>query len=238
MKKLLICVLLLALPACADELACVPSVHYLSTFRWRTASERSKLPKGAVVRGNMEFSSGDRLFIYETGTTTLTFPHSGEPKAEFRIISGDQEVLRVAFTKLPELKANSVFAEGLRPTFAARLCPANGGNMVVVASGSGATGESQFFIVFVGSHGQYRSFRLPVAEKGRLEISAREPDTFRLWSVADTEDLGAARPRYEVSVYLLGDDGFHFVSRSKTKRGYDPGEFVNYPVVLKGTIPH
>jgi TonB family protein len=236
MRKLLIaCLLLGALPAFGNDAGCSPSVRYLSTFRWANSSERSILPKRAVVRGEIVLSPNEKLFIYETGTTTITFPHSGEPKAEFKVVSGGKELLQVALANLPELKPDPVFAEGLRPTFAARLCPADGQNMVVVASGSGATGEGQFFLVFVGGNGQYHSFHLPVAKKGRVEVSAKEPDTFRLWSVVDSEDLGTARPHYEVSVHKLGEDGFHLVSTSKTKQGYDPGEFVNNPIVLKGS---
>jgi hypothetical protein len=101
--------------------------------------------------------------------------------------------------------------------------------MMMLASGSGATG----FLVFIGGYGQYRSFHLPVAQKGRLEVSAKEPDTFRLWNVVDSKNRGTARPHYEVSVYKLGEDGFHLISTSKTKQGYDPGEFVDHPIVLK-----
>jgi ankyrin repeat protein len=221
------------LPAFGNDEGCSPSVRYLSTFRWANSSERTILPKRAVVRGDIVLSPDEKLFIYETGTTTITFPHSGQPKAEFKIVSGRKELLQVALTKLPELKPDPVFAGGLRPTFAARLCPADGQNMVVVASGSGATGEGQFFLVFVGGNGQYHSFHLPIAKKGRVEVSAKRPDTFRLWSVVDSEDLGTA-PHYEVSVYKLGKDGFHLVSTTKTKQGYGPGEFVNNPIVLKG----
>lgn len=236
MKKFLILLTIFGLPAFGDDIRCVPTVHYLRAFRWATASERTMLPKRVVVRGNLALSSEDRLLVYETGTTTITFPYEGKPRAEFKIISGGKEILSVALTKLPELKADPGLAEGLRPTFVARLCPANHKNMVVVASGSGATGEGQFFLVFAETDGQYQSFSLPVAKKGRLEVSAKEPDWFKLWTVADSEDLGTPRPPYKVSIYKLDHDGFHLVSSTKTKRGYDPAEFVNQPIVLRDRV--
>jgi len=236
MKKLLIvCWLFVGcLPAFGNDVGCSPSIRNLSMFRWANSSERLILPKRAVVRGDIVLSPNEKLLIYETGTTTITFPYSGVPKAEFKIVSGEKELLQIALTKVPELKRDLIFAEGLRPTFIARLCPADGQNTVVVASGAGSTGEAQFFLVFVGGHGQYHSFYLPVAKKGRLEVSTNEPDKFRLWSVLDSEDLAVAHPHYEVSIYKLDGDGFHLVSRSKTKHGYDPVEFVNNPIALRG----
>lgn len=200
-------------------------LHYMSAFRRPTAAERSVIPKQAVVRADIALSAEEKLLIYETGTD--------EPRAEFKIVSGEKALLFVALTKLPELKQDPVFAEGLRPTWFARLCRADGQNMVVVASGSGATGEGQFFLVFVGANGQYRSFQLPVAIKGRVELSAKEPDTFRLWSIVDSERMGVALPHYEINVYKLDGGGFHRIESSKTKRGYDPGEFVNHPIVAR-----
>jgi hypothetical protein len=240
MKKnfllLIACGFLGWLPAFGNDAGCSPSVRYLSTFRSPSRSERTILPKRAVVRGDIALSASEKLLIYETGTTTTTFPYSGHPRAEFKIVSGGKELLQVSLTNVPEFKSDPIFAEGLRPTFVARVCPADGQNMLVVASGSGATGEGQFFLFFAGANAQYHSFHLPVAKKGRLEISAKEPDTFRLWSVADSEDLGTSRPHYEVSTYKLEGDGFHLISTSTTRRGYNPGQFVNNPIVLKGPV--
>lgn len=182
------------------------------------------MPKHAIVRANIALSADDKLLVYETG--------KDEPKAEFKIVSGEKELLSVALTKLPELKQDPVLAEGLRPTWFARLCQANGNNMVVVASGSGATGEGQFFLVFVGANGHYRSFQLPIAIKGRVELFAKQTDTFKLWSIVDSERMGVALPHYEISVYKLDDAGFHRLEIRKTKRGYDPEEFINHPIVV------
>jgi hypothetical protein len=227
MRKLLFCHLLLflCLPAFAQNSGCAPTLHYMSAFRKPTATERPLLPKHAVVRADIALSAGEKLLIYETGKTV--------PKAEFKIVSGENELLFVALTKLPGLKQDPVLAEGLRPTWFARLCQADGKNMVVVASGSGATGEGQFFLVFVGANGHYRNFQLPIAIKGRVELSAKQPDTFKLWTIIDSERMGIARPHYKVSVYKLDDTGFHQLQTRKTKGGYDPGEFVNHPIVLK-----
>ena len=204
----------------------------MSAFRHPTAAESAVLPKRTVVRADIALSSGDRLLIYETGITTITFPHEGEPKAEFKIVSGKKELLFVALKELPELKSNPVFAEGLRPTWFARLCREDGRSMIVVASGSGATGEGQFFLVFVGRGGHYRSFELPVAIKGRVELSLKDPDMFRLWSIVDSERIGTVLSHYEIKVYKLDDSGFHHLATSKTRHRYDPGAFVNHPILL------
>lgn len=226
MRKLLFCHLLifLCLPAFGQTADCTPTLHYMSAFRQPTTTERPLVPKHAVVRANIALSVNDKLLIYETG--------KNEPKAEFKIVSGVNELLFLALTKLPELKQDPVLAEGLRPTWFAQLCQADGKNIVVVASGSGATGEGQFFLAFVGANGHYRSFQLPLAIKGRVELSSKQPDTFKLWTIVDAERMGVALPHYEVSIYKLDDAGFHRLEIHKTKRGYDPGEFVDHPIVI------
>lgn len=220
--------------AAGQEMGCTPTVRYLQTFRWPVPAERSLLPKQVVMRGNIALSGDDRLLIYETGTTTVTFPYSGEPKAEFKVVSGKKEVLRVALTEIPELRSDHVFAEGLRPTFVAELCRINGEKIVLASSGSGATGEGQFFIAFVKTNTGYRYFDLPVAKQGKLEVSTKEPGSFKLWSAVDSERIGSASPKhYETGVYKLDDDGFHLVSTSRTTRKYAPDDFVNRPIRLK-----
>jgi TonB family protein len=227
MRKVLFCQLLifLCVPTFGQNVGCTPTLHYMGVFRKPTATEHSHIPKNAVVRADIALSAEEKLLIYETGKE--------EPKAEFKIVSGEKELLSVALTKLPELKQDPILAAGLRPTWFAQLCQADGQKMVVVASGSGATGEGQFFLVFVGAVGQYRSFQLPIAIKGRVELSAKQPDTFKLWSIVDSERMGVALPHYKISIYKLDDTGFHRLETNKTKRGYDPGEFVNHPIVLE-----
>ena len=229
MRKLLMfnLFILLSRPVFGQVPDCHQSVRFLSTFRWANVSERRFVRKGAVIRGNIGLSQGARLLIYETGTTTITFPYSGEPKARFKIVSGEKELLSVSMAQMPELRG---FSDGMRPTFIARLCPNSGGDLVVVGSGSGATGEAQFFLVFAGSHGEYRYFALPLSDEGKLELSTKEPGTVMLWSALASEQINGAK-RYDISTYKLDETGFHFVSRHKTRRKYGP--FLDHNIVFQ-----
>jgi len=227
MTKLLFCqlLILLSLRASGQTDVCKPTLHYMAASRQSSAAERFLLSKHAIVRASIAFSETEKLLVYETG--------KDEPKAEFKIVSGEKQLLLVALSKMPGLARDPIFAGGLRPTWFARLCQASGKSMIVVASGSGATGEGQVFLVFLEAHGRYRHFQLPIAIKGRVELSAIEPQTFKLWTIVDSEAIGVALPHYEISTYKLDESGFHRLHTNRTKRGYDPEQFVNHPIVLE-----
>jgi len=217
--------------ALSDDSGCIATVRNLDTFRLPSSDERPFVPTHAVVRENVQLSPRDELLIYETGTTTVTPPYSGEPKAEFKIVSEGKEALAVTLARLQVVKP---FGDALRPTALAKLCPADGRNVVVIASGSGATGDGQFFVALIGQGGSYRYFCLPVSEQGKLELSRVEPTEYELWTVVDSERLGNASPKhYEVSSFRLEADGFHLVSKSRPRKMYKPETFVNAPIVLR-----
>jgi hypothetical protein len=230
-RLLVVCIsALMSASSSGGETGCINSVRFLTTFRRPTSVEQPFIAKG-IVRDNIILSTSDRLLIYETGTTTTTFPYSETPDAEFKIVSGQKELLKVSLAKLEALKS---FGTGLRPTKIAMLCGSGSRKMVVIASGSGTTGDAQFFLVFVGLLGHYRFFTLPVSEQGKLEVSKKENNTFKLWSAVKSENIGNASPKhYEISVFRLDDAGFHLISRSKSELKYRPETFVNDPIVLR-----
>lgn len=231
--------LLLVQTAVAQKDSCKSSVRFLSTFRWTTASERAIINKNVVMRANIPLSSSERLLIDEAGTTTIRFPYSGEPKAELTVVSGTTVLLHVTVPGLPGFEQDKVFADNLRPISVAQLCGEDAETIVVVAFGSGATGESQFFLTIVGRKGQYRYFSLPVASRGRLKLSIKEPRRFELWSAIDSPNSSnGGRLRYSIESYELSDSGFQSISTSKTAHTYSADDISNQPIVLTNLVPH
>ena len=92
---------------CAGQNAsCLPSLHYMGALRRPTATERRAIGKPAAIRADIALGSNDRLLIYETA--------ANEPKAEFKVISGEQQVLYLVLADMPGVNHDRVFGEGLR----------------------------------------------------------------------------------------------------------------------------
>jgi hypothetical protein len=124
-----------------------------------------------------------------------------------------------------------------RVVAAARLC--SGGNaLIYLASGAGATGASEFFVALLLDADGVRTFKLPVANQGRLEIFDSSPFTVTLWSAAD-EDMGscgACGKHYDVSRFSLEQPtGFKKTEHHRTQKTVRPDPLIDRPLILHRT---
>lgn len=180
------------------------------------------LPGGSRLMFVLPVLSHTEMLVYEPPN-----PENDPPDTHLLLLRGGVVAKRTSFRKMRIRKEYRVVS-------AARLC-AGDTTMIFLAAGAGATGVSEFFVALLFNETGFRTFSLPEANQGRLEIFESYPFTVKLWS-ATNEDMGycgACPKHYDVSNFKFeGGAGFQKTGHKRTQKKVSPDPLIDRPLLL------
>jgi hypothetical protein len=152
----------------AQEPTCSPYLkpRFLSSTSEKKVSTQYEkvIPAGSTLRFVLPVLNDETLLVYEPPN-----PENDplEPDTHLLLLRGGVVAKRISFRKMGIRKEYRVVS-------AARLCPADK-TVIFLAAGAGATGASEFFVALLFDETGFRTFMLPEANQGRLEIFESGP---------------------------------------------------------------
>lgn len=189
-----------------------------------SAQYKKSTPAGSTLRFVLPVLNDAKLLVYEPPNPE----HDAlNPDTHLVLLRGGVVTKRISFHQLGIRKEYRVVS-------AARLC-AGDNALLYLASGAGATGVSEFFVVLLFDETGVRAFKLPEANQGRLEIFESNPFNVKLWSASE-EDMGfcgACPKHYYVSDFRLDQKfGFKKEGSRRTPGMIPPDPLIDRPLIL------